>query len=85
MTQRSAKELPAKCQDFLRKKESFRWFIVKYFGLKKFMDLWSLAEDGKEDELNHELNVIWHDLPDSIFNIRVNPKGWETFLSLVED
>ena len=39
----------------------------------------------REEILQNELNAIWFELPDSIFNIRNNPAGWETFLWFVED
>lgn len=85
MSTKIVKELSPKCKDFLKKKESFRWFIEKYYGLKKFIDLWHLAEQNEEEQLVHELTQIWYELPDSIFNIQNNPKGWENFLSLVEN
>ena len=85
MTQRTVKNLTPRCKGFLEKKESFRWIIERYYGLKKYMELWNLAENNEDEKLQTELNTIWYELPDSIFNIQNNPKGWENFLSLVED
>ena len=72
------------CRDYLAKKELFRWFIIRYYGPQKYLELWELAEQNEEELLRNELNEIWDDLPDSIFNLRVAPPGWETFITLIE-
>lgn len=77
-------ELSELCREYLEKKELFRWFIEKYFGLQKYLNLWDLAEQNKESQLYTELTEIWYKLPDSIFNVRVSPEGWDAFLRLVE-
>ena len=78
-------ELSDLCRGYLEKKELFKWFIEKYYGAKKYLELWELAEQNKESDLRNELNSIWFELPDSIFNIQCAPSGWEAFLSLVDE
>lgn len=73
------------CRSYLEKKELFRWFIEKYFGPQKYLELWELAEQDKEGDLRTELESIWFDLPDSIFNIQVCPSGWNSFIALIEE
>lgn len=81
----SRKELSDLCKRYLEKKEHFKWFIEKYYGPRKYIELWELAENNQEIYLRNELEAIWFDLPDHIFNIRENPPGWESFLSLIEE
>ena len=81
---KSRNELSDLCREYLEKKESFKWFIEKYYGIEKYLELWELAENDQEEHLQHELNTIWFELPDSIFNIRCAPPGWEAFVTLVE-
>ena len=78
-------ELSQFCKDYLAKKELFRWFIEKYYGLQKYVDLWDLAKENKENDLRQELNAIWYELPDSTFNLQVRPSGWEAFVNLIEE
>lgn len=78
-------ELSELCRNYLEKKELFKWFIEKYYGLKKYLELWELAESDQEAHLRSELNSIWFELPDSIFNIQYAPPGWEAFVSLIEE
>lgn len=73
------------CKDYLAKKELFRWFIEKYYGPKKYLDLWELAKQGEEKALRDDLNSIWYELPDNIFNLSVCPPGWESFVSLIDE
>ena len=73
------------CRNYLEKKELFKWFIEKYYGLQKYLDLWELAENNQEAHLRSELNSIWFELPDSVFNIRCAPPGWESFVSLIDE
>lgn len=84
--EREAKpEKPGICSDFLESVSEFGWFIERYFGSQKLIQLKELARNGEEDKLKSECNDIWFRLPDNIFNIRERPKGWMKFLSLVED
>lgn len=78
-------ELSDLCRGYLEKKELFRWFIEKYYGTKKYLELWELAEDDQEAHLRSELNSIWFELPDSVFNIQCAPPGWESFVSLIDE
>lgn len=71
------------CKSFLEKKDEFKWFIVRYFGEEYFESLIKLAE-SENGRLISELNDVWFKLPDHIFNIKENPKGWSSFLSIIE-
>jgi hypothetical protein len=73
------------CGEFLDKKLSFEWFIIEYFGKDKFEELTFLALRGEEENLKRELDEIWYYLPDDLFNIKENPKGWRDFLNLIEE
>lgn len=73
------------CNDYLENCKKFQWFIVQYFGLPRYARLIDLAMENQESALREELNCIWFDLPDSIFNIQNMPEGWECFLSFVEE
>lgn len=73
------------CQKYLRKKHLFKWFIERYFGSQKYIDLWEMAEKNEEQKLKTELESIWYDLPDNIFNIQNNPPGWDAFVSLIDE
>lgn len=73
------------CKEFLEKCCNFKWFIVQYFGETYYDTLVELASCGKNCELYNELNHVWFELPDSIFNICVCPPGWLEFLNLVEE
>jgi len=78
-------ELSDFCREYLEKKGLFEWFITKYAGAKKFLELWELAENDQEASLRNELEGLWYQLPDSIFNIRNNPPGWTAFLNLIDE
>lgn len=62
---------------------TFQWFIVKYFPKD-----WEILEvnrtKGNRFIMTNILNDIWFKLPDSRFNIRENPQGWQQFLNLIE-
>lgn len=77
-------ELSDLCRGYLEKKERFKWFIERYYGLQKYLELWELAENDQECYLRNELEAIWFDLPDSIFNIQCAPPGWESFIALID-
>lgn len=79
------KTLSPYCRKYLDNHSRFDWFIQRYYGPSKVLELINLAESNEEEILQNELNAIWFELPDSIFNIRNNPAGWETFLWFVED
>jgi hypothetical protein len=73
------------CQEFITTCETFKWFIIKYFGEKAFLALLELANNDKTEDLLEALHVIWFQLPDNQFNIIENPKGWKEFLNLIEE
>ena len=62
----------------------FKWFIEQYF------PRWiRLIEFNRKNcrtwELINILNDVWFYLPDGIFNIMENPKGWKEFLNVIEE
>lgn len=73
------------CIQFLDSLGEFRWFIEEYFGDEAVEKLKNYAKEGNEFKLRSALNEIWFRLPDDIFNIRENPKGWAKFLQLIEE
>lgn len=78
-------EKPGICADFMEGQAEFGWFIEKYFGKQKLVEMKEMARKGEEDRLKAECNDIWFRLPDSVFNVRERPRGWMLFLRLVED
>jgi hypothetical protein len=72
-------------EEFLNAIPEIRWFIVEYFGDRMLKKLIELAQNRQTEKLLDKLNDIWYELPDRQFNIRVNPPGWSTFLSLIEE
>lgn len=78
-------EKPGICADFMEGQAEFGWFIEKYFGKQKLVEMKEMARKGEEDRLKTECNDIWFRLPDSIFNVRERPRGWMLFLRLVEE
>lgn len=73
------------CIQFLNSLDEFRWCIKKYFGEEIVEKLKNYAKERNESKLRSALNEIWFHLPDYLFNIRENPKGWNTFLQLIEE
>ena len=73
------------CEKFIELLPKFEWFITKYFGQEETDRCKSLAENGQEYGLLIALERIYFYLPDNIFNIKENPKGWYEFLSLLEN
>lgn len=67
----------------------FRWMLEQYY--PKTLDLLEATLENpnttaqeKAGYIINILNDIWFNLPDSKFNIRVNPPGWKAFLNLLE-
>jgi len=76
-------------QEFDATKHTFQWFFIRY----GFEDEWKRLEkyradnraDNRVGKMKSILNAVWFDLPDDMFNIKVNPTGWPEFLSLIEE
>ena len=73
------------CKDFLEKCELFKWFVVEYYGDDFYETLVGMAQCGEDKWLSAMLTRVWFELPDSKFNVCVNPPGWHEFLSLIEE
>jgi len=79
-----SKNLDGIIAKYEKNKEEFQWFIEKYFGIDMVKKLDILAEEKNQLLLFNILNDIWFELPDHIFNIMENPKGWKEFLEVIE-
>lgn len=72
------------CQRFLQSCSEFRWIIQQQFGTSRYVELIEYAENNDEETLKTEIYDAWYDLPQDVFNMQTNPKGYETLLSFVE-
>lgn len=81
----SSKKLHNICSDFMKVHSDFEWIIDKYCGLDKMDELIELALTDNYDKLFKDLDDIYWDLPDHIFNIRENPDGFEQLLWIVDN
>ena len=59
------------------------WIIRNYFP-SAIDQMKKLREDNNWYALSYRILDMWFWLPDSIFNIRVNPPGWNAFLELID-
>lgn len=73
------------CRKYLREHQKFDWFLEKYFGTKKVLELWDLATNQEENVLLQEMEYCWQSLPESVFNTYSNPRGYEEFVSILID
>lgn len=64
---------------------SFYWFFIKYGYELEWNVIIMWREVYNRSEMITLMNKVWFELPDHIFNIRVNPKGWSEFLALIEE
>ena len=64
--------------------ESFKWFIKEHYPLA-WDELLRLRELELHSAMISLMSEMWYYLPDDKFNIKVNPKGWNEFLALIED
>jgi Cu2+-containing amine oxidase len=69
----------------------FRWFFLEYGFTKEWYKLAGWAKSAcmcdPEQEvvwMKSVMNDVWGKLPDHIFNLRVNPKGWKEFDELIQ-
>ena len=64
-------------------KEKFMWFIdlQEDCGCKRMLN--EARKNNDPGKMISVLNDIWFRLPDGTFNIRVNPPGWQQFLTLL--
>jgi len=66
-------------------KHKFTWFFMKYGYKSVWDDLHILRGQENREKMVSILNLVWFQLPDSIFNIIENPAGWNEFLALIEE
>lgn len=72
-------------KDYDAKYPKFEWFIKKHITKEGQAKLKEARDKNQPQEIRMILNDIWFVLPDHIFNIKENPKGWKEFLSLIEN
>lgn len=71
----------------------FRWAFLEYGFTKEWYKLLTtrknetstFSETQQAYIMKAILNDVWFKLPSNVFNIKVNPKGWNEFLFLVEE
>jgi len=75
----------------------WKWFFYHHGFGEKFNDMIINAKAIIDNDLDikkkHEhlkeivtiLNGVWFELPDGVFNIMVNPEGWNSFLDSIEN
>lgn len=62
----------------------FKWFIKAYYPERlPYIEMYRTIDEVKH--LLGSLNDIRFGLPDSKFNIKVNPPGWREFLNVIEE
>lgn len=65
--------------------KEFEWFFHEH-GFSREWKLLLNARDMEHRQIMLTLmNRVWMFLPDSKFNIRKNPNGWNSFLYLLEN
>jgi hypothetical protein len=65
-------------------KGQFQWFFREYGFMKQWAKLCIAREFNNKEAMLVQMDYVWFKLPDHIFNIKVNPVGWQEFLNLVE-
>lgn len=70
---------------FDKTKDTFQWFFKEYGFMKQWAKIIVSRELGNRYHMMNIMNEVWYKLPDNVFNIRVNPKGWREFLNLIEE
>lgn len=63
----------------------FKWFFIEYGFTKEWYKLEEYKKERQVGKMLVVMNDVWFKLPDTVFNIKVNPKGWREFLTLIEN
>jgi hypothetical protein len=63
----------------------FKWFIKKYFGQNGCEIIEKVRKENRARDLLYYLNKVWFSLPDELFNIISNPKGYRELLQVLEE
>lgn len=71
-------------KQFDETKDEFQWFIKEHYP-SAWDELLRLRGLGLHSAMISLMSEMWYYLPDDQFNIKVNPKGWNEFLALIED
>ncbi len=70
---------------FEENKNHFLYFIKNHLGNIEVSNLNNLARNRNQPKLFARLSRIRNTLPNTIYNINNNPKGWREFLEVIED
>ena len=63
----------------------FLWFFNRYGFQFEWNSLTAAHKIEDTTAMMAIMNDVWFKLPDNIFNIRGNPRGWPQFLTLLEN
>jgi len=66
-------------------KEKIEWIFDEHDFQTSWEKLLEYRVQNDKTNMQRVLSRVWYLLPDEVFNIRNNPKGWNEFLSLIED
>jgi hypothetical protein len=71
--------------EFDASKAKFQWFFLQYGFDAEWKRLEEARAKNQVKKMLDLMNFVWCELPDDIFNIKMNPKGWNEFISLLEN
>jgi len=63
----------------------FKWFWDVYGHTDRWVNLMYYRENEDVTLMKEIMDDVWFELPDTKFNIMINPKGWKEFLILLEE
>jgi hypothetical protein len=71
--------------EFDASKAKFQWFFLQYGFDAEWKRLEEARSKNQVKRMLDLMNFVWFELPDDIFNIKMNPTGWSEFISLLEN
>jgi transposase len=71
--------------EFDASKAKFQWFFLQYGFEDELKRLEEARSKNQVKKMITIMNRVWFELPDGVFNIKMNPKGWDEFISLLEN
>lgn len=72
------------CLNYIKFEPAFKWILDRYVK-PEYIELFRrLALTNDSNDLYLNLNQLWFALPESEFNIKVNPDGWKEFLTVID-
>jgi len=64
-------------------KASFKWFFIQYGFENEWNRLEELRKRNQVKRMKHIMNTVWSELPETVFNSKMNPEGWSNFIALL--